>query len=128
MKNIFIKSTIILMLGSLVSKLLGFIIRILFTRLIGEGINLYSLVMPTYSLLIAITQLGLPYAVSSIMARNHYRGIRIMASIIPIALLFNILIITLTILFANGLLSNHLDNFYSTFYNDIGYFKRLLFW
>ncbi len=106
MKNIFIKSTIILMLGSLVSKLLGFIIRILFTRLIGEGINLYSLVMPTYSLLIAITQLGLPYAVSSIMARNHYRGIRIMASIIPIALLFNILIITLTILFAPFLANN----------------------
>ncbi len=58
MKNAFIKSTVILMLGSLITKVLGFVIKIIFTRIIGEGINLYSLIMPTYSLLIAITQLG----------------------------------------------------------------------
>lgn len=77
MKNAFIKSTVILMLGSLVTKVLGFVIKIIFTRIIGEGINLYSLIMPTYSLLIAVTQLGLPYAVSAIMARNNYRGIKV---------------------------------------------------
>ena len=36
MKNIFIKSTIILMCGTFVSKLIGFIIRILFARIIKE--------------------------------------------------------------------------------------------
>ena len=64
MKNIFIKSTIILMCGTFVSKLIGFIIRILFARIIKDGISIYALIMPTYSLLITITQLGLPYAIS----------------------------------------------------------------
>lgn len=106
MKNVFIKSTLILMFGTLVTKLLGFIIKIIFTRVIGNGINLYSLIMPTYSLLIAITQLGLPYAISAVMARNHYRGIHVFASIIPIALIFNIIIISLVLAFAPTLANN----------------------
>lgn len=110
MKNAFIKSTIVLMIGSLITKLLGFVIKIIFTRIIGEGINLYSLIMPTYSLLIAITQLGLPYAVSAIMARNNYRGIKIFSSIIPIALLFNIIVIVSVFLFAPFLANTLLKN------------------
>ncbi|MDE6292271.1 MAG: oligosaccharide flippase family protein, partial [Bacilli bacterium] len=110
MKNAFIKSTIILMLGSLVTKILGFVIKIIFTRIIGEGINLYSLIMPTYSLLIAITQLGLPYAVSAIMARNNYRGLKVFSSITPIALLFNIIIIVLVFIFAPFLSETLLKN------------------
>ncbi len=100
MKNVFIKSTLILMIGTLITKLLGFLIKIIFTRIIGEGINLFSLVMPTYSLLIAITQLGLPYAISAVMARSKYRGIHIFSSVIPIAILFNILVIVGVFLFA----------------------------
>ncbi|MCX4365837.1 MAG: oligosaccharide flippase family protein [Bacilli bacterium] len=110
MKNAFIKSTVILMLGSLITKVLGFVIKIIFTRIIGEGINLYSLIMPTYSLLIAITQLGLPYAVSAIMARNNYRGIKVFSSITPIALLFNIVIIVSVFIFAPYLANNLLKN------------------
>lgn len=93
MKNLFLKSTIILLLGTMISKCLGFFIKIILVRIIGDGINIYSLIMPTYSLLIAITQLGLPYAISCIMARNNRRGIHIIASIIPITLLFNAIII-----------------------------------
>ena len=110
MKNIFLKSTIILMLGTLVTKVIGFAIRIIFTRIIKDGINIYSLVMPTYSLLIAITQLGLPYAVSAVMARNNYRGIKIISSIVPIALLFNIIIIAIVLLFAPYLSNTLLQN------------------
>lgn len=100
MKNLFLKSTLILLIGTLVSKCLGFFIKIILVRIIGDGINIYSLIMPTYSLLIAITQLGLPYAISCIMAKNNNRGIHIISSIIPITLLFNVFIITLIILFA----------------------------
>lgn len=110
MKNIFIKSTIILLIGTLLSKLLGFLIKIIFTRIIGEGIAIYSLIMPTYSLLIAITQLGLPYAISSIMARNNHRSIHILASIIPITMLFNILIIAFVLFFAPFLANTLLKN------------------
>ena len=45
-KNIFIKSTIILILGGIITKILGFIIRIIYTRIVGaEVIGLYSLVI-----------------------------------------------------------------------------------
>ncbi len=115
MKNIFIKSTLILILGTSLAKVLGFVIKILFTRIIGEGINIYSLIMPTYSLLIAVTQLGLPYAVSCIMAKNNNRGIHILASIIPITLLFNIIIIVIVFFFA-PILSNSLLKNPDTYY------------
>lgn len=107
MKNIFLKSTIILLIGTMISKLLGFFIKIILVRIIGDGINIYSLIMPTYSLLIAITQLGLPYAISCIMAKNNNRGIHLIASIIPITLLFNIIVIALIIL-VSPILANDL--------------------
>lgn len=110
MKNTFIKATVILMLGTMITKILGFFIKIIFTRIIGEGIEIYSLIMPTYSLLIAITNLGLPYAISTIMARNNVRGIHIFSSIIPISLLFNIIIIGLLFLIAPTLANNLLNN------------------
>lgn len=110
MKNIFIKSTIILLIGTCLSKILGFLIKIIFTRIIGEGIAIFSLIMPTYSLLIAVTQLGLPYAISSIMARNNHRSVHILASIIPITILFNILVIAFVIFFAPILANNLLKN------------------
>lgn len=110
MKNAFIKSTVILLIGTLITKLLGFFIKIIFTRMIGTGINLYSLIMPTYSLLVAITQLGLPYAISVIMAKNNYRGLKVLASVVPISLFFNILIIALIFIFSPFLATNLLKN------------------
>ncbi len=108
MKNVFIKSTLILMMGTLMTKILGFFIRIIFTRIIGpDGISLYSIIMPTYSLLIAVTQLGLPYAISAIMARGQRRGINIFSSIIPCALIFDVIIIAL-IYFTAPFLANEL--------------------
>ena len=115
MKNKFIKSTLILMIGTCITKILGFILKIIFTRLIKDGINIYALIMPTYSLLVAISSLGLPYAISQIMARNNYRGIKVISSIIPITLLFNILIIIITYLSA-PLLANKLLNNPDTYY------------
>ena len=67
-KNIFIKSTIILILGGIVTKILGFVIRIAYTRIVGtEVIGLYSLVTPTYSLLITIATLALPTTISKLI-------------------------------------------------------------
>ena len=110
MKNKFVESTIILMLGTMFTRLLGFFIKIYFTRIIGEGINLYSLLMPTYSLVIAITQLGLPYAISIYVARKKTRSVTIAFNIIPIALLFNLLVIFLLISSSDFIAFNLLHN------------------
>ena len=110
MKNKFIKSTLILLIGGIITKLLSFIIRIYFTRNIGSGIEIYSLVMPTYSLIITITQLGFPLAISSIIAKGEKSGKNIASSIIPISILLNIFLILIVVLSANFLSNNLLHN------------------
>ena len=115
MKSKFIKSTLILLVGGILTKILSFIIRIYFTRVIGEGINIYSLIMPTYSLLITITQLGFPLAISNIIAKGKKRGKNIMASVIPVSIFLNIILIISMILFA-GTLSNDLLHEKDAFY------------
>lgn len=104
-KSLFFKSAFILLIGSLVTKTFGFAIRIVFTRIIGQdGINLHSLVMPTYSLLIALTQLGLPMAISTITARGTVRGKKIMFSVVPIVLLLNF-VMMLVIVFSSDFIA-----------------------
>lgn len=110
MKNKFIKSTLILLIGGIVTKLLSFVIRIYFTRNIGSGIEIYSLIMPTYSLLITITQLGFPLAISSIIAKGEKTGKNIASSIIPISIILNIFLILIVVLSANFLSNNLLHN------------------
>lgn len=110
MKNKFIKSTLILLVGGIITKLLSFIIKIYFTRNIGEGIQIYSLIMPTYSLLITITQLGFPIAISNIIAKGKKRGKTIATSIIPVSLILNLILITTIILTSKYLSTNLLNN------------------
>ena len=115
-KNLFFKSAFILLIGSILTRTLGFVIRIVFTRVIGtDGINLYSLVMPTYSLVIALTQLGLPMAISTIVARGTKRGSKVVASTVPIVLALN-LIMMIALLFSSKFIAcNLLDNIDATY-------------
>lgn len=107
-KSLFFKSAFILLIGSLVTRSLGFVIRIIFTRVIGsEGINLHSLIMPTYSLVISLTQLGLPMAISTVVARGTKRGKKVLFSVAPIVLLLN-LIMMIIIVFSAKFISHTL--------------------
>lgn len=109
-KSVFFKSAFILLIGSMITKIMGFVIRIVFTRIIGsDGINLYSLVMPTYSLLIALTQLGLPMAISTVVARGTKRGKRILFSVAPIILVLNLFMMIAIIFSAKFIATNLLD-------------------
>ena len=96
MKNKFIASTLILMIGGLFTKLLGFVIKILYTRMIGEeGIALFMLVMPTYSLLLTIANLALPIAISKLVAEEQTSNKRIVFSSVFIMMILNIILIVL---------------------------------
>lgn len=109
-KSIFFKSAFILLIGSIITRGFGFLIRIIFTRVIGpEGINLHSLIMPTYSLIIALTQLGLPMAISTIVARGVKRGKKIVFSVVPIILILNLLMMITIILSAPFIAGTLLD-------------------
>jgi stage V sporulation protein B len=71
----FLKGTIILLIAGLVTRVLGFINRIVIARFIGEeGVGLYMMAFPTLMLVIAITQLGLPVAISKSVAEAEAKG------------------------------------------------------
>lgn len=98
MKNTFIKSTLILIIGGFITKILGMIIKIIITRMIGSsGYGLYALIMPTMILLISLSQLGLPTALNVLIAKNRNSKKLITAALI-ISLSIDILIIIFLLL------------------------------
>jgi len=63
------------MAAGLLTRLLGFINRIVIARMIGEeGVGLFMMAFPTLILVITITQLGLPVAISKAVAEADARG------------------------------------------------------
>lgn len=69
--------TMVLTVTSVVSQVLGFIYRVMLSRLIGsEVMGLYQLVMPVYSVLLSLTAVGLTTAVSNLSAEYHALGAR----------------------------------------------------
>ena len=108
MQNNFFKSTLILLTGGFLSKLLGFILKIIITREIGtKGIGLYSLLAPTISFFSILAVFSYPTAISSLVAENKRSSKKIIFSIIPVATTINVIIILSIILLA-PILSNDL--------------------
>ena len=111
MKNKFITSTIILLAGGFITKILGMFIKIIMTRNIGiDGLSLYMLILPTMSLFINLSQFGLPIALSRLVALNTRNNKKLFFSIIPITIIMNILISIIIILIAPIISNNLLHN------------------
>ena len=90
MKEKFILSTIILLIGGFLTKILGMIIKIVMTRLMGsEGIGLYMLILPTFSLFISLAQAGFPIAISKLVAEDNKNNKKLIFSLIPLSLIIN---------------------------------------
>ncbi len=93
-KNLFIKSTLILILGGIITKILAFIIRIIYTRIVGaEVLGLYSLVTPTYSLLITIATLALPTTISKLIAENKHNNLKIISTSTILIMAINFVVV-----------------------------------
>ena len=76
-KQTFIQGTIILIIAGLITRFLGFINKIVVARIMGsEGVGLYMMAVPTLLLVITITQLGLPVAISKLVAEAEAIGDR----------------------------------------------------
>jgi stage V sporulation protein B len=109
-KNKFISGTIILIIGGLITKLLGMIIKIITTRYIGdEGIGLYMLILPTFFLFMNISQLGFPVAISKLVAEDKKSSKKIIFSIVPVSIILNIILL-LIVLLVSPVISNLLHD------------------
>ena len=93
-KNKFLESAFILLCGGFITKILGFLIRIIYTRMVGnDAINLYSLVMPTYSLLLTIATFSLPLVISNLISKHEKPSLKILSNATFITIFINILVI-----------------------------------
>ena len=101
MKEKFIKSTIILVIGGGLTKLLGMIIKIIATRIIGtEGIGMYMLILPTFNLFITLCTLSLPVAISKVIAEDKVNNKKLIFSLIPVVILVDLFLILIIIVTA----------------------------
>lgn len=100
-KEKFIASTIILIIGGLITKFLGMLIKIIMTRIVGvEGISLYVLVFPTFALFMTLSQLGFPIAISKLVAEEKYNNKNLIFSIFPFSILLNLILMFLIFILA----------------------------
>lgn len=110
MKSKFIKSTIILIIGGAINKLLAMIIKIFLTRSIGDnGIGLYMLIMPTFNLFITLCTMSLSTSISKVVSVGK-PGKNVILSVVPISIIYNFILMVLLIILApfisNTLLKN----------------------
>lgn len=74
-KQTFIQGTLILIIAGLITKILGFVNKIVMARILGpEGMGLYMMAVPILILVITLTRLGLPVAISKLVAEADSRG------------------------------------------------------
>ena len=107
-KNTFFKTTLILMIGGIITKVLGMVIKIVMSRMLTtEGIGLYMLIIPTFSLVITLSSLGFPIAISKFIAEDTRNNKNLLFSLIPISIIVNISIMILLFIFAR-FISNYL--------------------
>ena len=71
------------------------------TRLAGlEGISLYMLVNPTFSLFMTMSQFSLPNSVAKVVAEDKYNNKKLVLGAIPLTLVLNVMLIIIIILAA----------------------------
>ncbi|OZM57831.1 stage V sporulation protein B [Lottiidibacillus patelloidae] len=102
-KQTFLKGTFILVMAGLITRILGFINRIVVARIMGqEGVGLYMMAVPTLLLTITLTQLGLPVAISKLVAEAEAMGDkRKVKRILVVSLSITII---LSIIFTSGMI------------------------
>lgn len=106
--NKFLSSTLILLFGGLITKILGFIIKIMYTRIIGpEGISLYTLIVPLFSLTVSIAGFGMPFAISKIVAENKIRSKQVILHGVIILLILNVSLM-IGVILASDFIANFL--------------------
>ena len=110
-KNKFIKSSIILIMGGMITKILGMITKIVLTRSIGTDVlGLYSLVIPTYLLLISISGFGLSTSLNVLISSNKYNNKNLIFYSLIISLCIDIIIMIILLLSSYFIATTLLNN------------------
>lgn len=108
--NLLIKNIFILLVSGILTKVLGMISKILYTRIAGiKIISLYTLIVPTLMLIISITQFSFPISISKLSAEGKYKDKKLLNNAYFIGLIINIAFFII-ILLSSKLVANLLHN------------------
>ncbi len=111
LKSNFFKTTLILLIASMITKLLGFVIRLYITKIIGlDGNSLLSVVNPIYSLLTQVVTFSFPLTISKLISERKYSSSKIIANAFYIMIAINVLVIVLVGLNGNFIAETLLKN------------------
>lgn len=74
-RQTFLQGAFILMIAGMITRFLGFLNRLVMARLMGEeGVGLYMMVIPSLFLIMTLTQVGLPVAISKRVAEANAKN------------------------------------------------------
>lgn len=103
--NLF-KGAVILSAGAVLAKIFSALYRILLTRILGgEGMGLYQLIFPLYSLCVVLATAGLPMAISKVVAKHSNNQKLIVRKCLLFTLLVASLLSLILFLSGNGIAS-----------------------
>ena len=109
--NVFLKSVIILLFGGILGNSVGFILKIIITRILGPtGMGLYSMLSPLTSLFSVIALFSYPTTLSKIISKGNFRSIVVLFNTFLFSICLNIFLILLIIIFRDVLTSFLLKN------------------
>lgn len=108
--NILVKNIIILLISGVIAKVLGMVGKIIYTRTAGiDVVSLYTMVTPTFMLLISICQFSFPISISKLSAEGKYKDNDLLKNAYFIGIIINIILIIFIIISSN-FISNMLHN------------------
>ena len=100
--NLLIKNIIILLVSGALAKVLGMLGKIIYTRIAGVNVvGLYTMITPTFMLIISICQFSFPISISKISAEEKYDNKSLLKSAYFIGSIISIILIIILILTSN---------------------------
>ena len=100
--NILMKNIIILLLSGGVSKAIGMIGKVIYTRTAGINVvGLYTLLTPTFMLIITITQFSFPISISKISAEDKYDNNMLLKTAYKLGFVIDLILIIIIMLSSN---------------------------
>jgi len=100
--NLLIKNIIILLVSGALAKILGMLGKIIYTRIAGVNVvGLYTMITPTFMLIISICQFSFPISISKISAEEKYDNKSLLKSAYFVGSIISIILIIILILTSN---------------------------
>lgn len=100
--NLLIKNIIILLVSGALAKVLGMLGKIIYTRIAGVNVvGLYTMITPTFMLIISICQFSFPISISKISAEEKYDNKSLLKSAYFVGSIISIILIIILFLTSN---------------------------